>query len=217
MTTDDKGRITEFAEKPEHPNSTQASMGVYIFSTDALIKYLEQDEADPDSENDFGKNVIPAMLADGQRMFAHLFKGYWRDVGTLSSFWATNMDALGAFPELVLNDPGWRIYYRHSFNHPQYVGEKADITYSICGSGNEVNGRIEESVIFNNITVEDDAKITGSIIMSNCVIGKNAEIEYAIVDSNAVIAPGVKIKGDRSKDPVVIEHGSTVTEDIIEG
>ena len=217
MTTDPDGRVTEFAEKPEHPNSTQASMGVYIFSTDALIKYLEQDEADPESENDFGKNVIPAMLNDGKRMFAYLYSGYWRDVGTLSSFWETNMDALGEFPELVLNDPGWKIYYRHSFNHPQYAGEKADITHSICGSGNEINGRINESVIFNNITVEEDADVTGSIIMSDCVIGKGAKVDYAIVDSEAKIAEGVTIKGDRSGQPLVIEHGKTVTEDMIEG
>ncbi|MEE1170234.1 MAG: glucose-1-phosphate adenylyltransferase [Anaerovoracaceae bacterium] len=217
MTTDSEGRITEFAEKPEHPRSTQASMGVYIFSTDALVKYLEQDEADPDSENDFGKNIIPAMLADGQRLYAHLFKGYWRDVGTLSSFWSANMDVLGEFPELALNDQGWKIYYRHSFNHPQYTGEKADITHSICGSGNEINGKVGDSVIFNNIDIGEDAEITGSIIMSDCKIGQGAKIDYAIVDSKADIAPGVKIKGDRSGDPVVIEHGAVVTEDVIEG
>jgi len=215
MTTDDEGRVTEFAEKPENPNSTQASMGVYIFSTDALVKYLEEDEANPDSENDFGKNVIPAMLADGQRLYAHLFKGYWRDVGTLASFWSANMDVLGEFPELALNDPGWKIYYRHSFNHAQYVGETADITHSICGSGNEVNGSIKDSVIFNNITIEEGADIKGSIIMSNCEIGAGADIDYAIVDSEAKIAAGVNIKGDRTGDPVVIEHGAVITEDIL--
>ena len=217
MTTDEKGRITEFAEKPENPKSTQASMGVYIFSTDALIKYLEEDEANPESENDFGKNVIPAMLVDGQKMYAYLYKGYWRDVGTLSSYWAANMDAIGDKPELVLNDPGWRIYYRHSFNHPQYIGEDAKVTNSISGAGNEIDGRINNSVIFNNIIVEKDADIEGSIIMSECHIGKGAKIEYAIVDHGAVIKDGVSIIGDRSGDPVIIERDSVVSGDIMEG
>lgn len=217
MTTDEKGRITEFAEKPENPKSTQASMGVYIFSTDALIKYLEEDEANPESENDFGKNVIPAMLADGQKMYAYLYKGYWRDVGTLSSYWAANMDAIGDKPELVLNDPGWRIYYRHSFNHPQYIGEDARVTNSISGAGNEIDGRINNSVIFNNVIVEKDADIEGSIIMSECHIGKGVKIDYAIVDHGAVIKDGVTIIGDRSGDPVIIERDSVVSGDIMEG
>ena len=217
MTTDEKGRITEFAEKPENPKSTQASMGVYIFSTDALIKYLEEDEANPESENDFGKNVIPAMLADGQKMYAYLYKGYWRDVGTLSSYWAANMDAIGDKPELILNDPGWRIYYRHSFNYPQYIGEDARVTNSISGAGNEIDGKINNSVIFNNVIVEKDADIEGSIIMSECHIGKGAKIDYAIVDHGAVIKDGVTIIGDRSGDPVVIERDSVVSGDIMEG
>ncbi len=217
MTTDEKGRITEFAEKPENPKSTQASMGVYIFSTDALIKYLEEDEANPESENDFGKNVIPAMLADGQKMYAYLYKGYWRDVGTLSSYWAANMDAIGDKPELVLNDPGWRIYYRHSFNYPQYIGENALVTNSICGAGNEIDGKVNNSVIFNNAIIEKDTDIEGSIIMSECHIGKGVKIDYAIVDHGAVIKDGVTIIGDRSGDPVIIERDSVVSGDIMEG
>ena len=217
MSTDDKGRITEFAEKPEHPKSTQASMGVYIFSTDALVKYLEEDEADPDSENDFGKNVIPAMLKDGRRLFAHLFKGYWRDVGTLSSYWAANMDALGEFPELVLNDPGWRIYYRHSFNYPQYLGESAEVTHSITGAGNGVYGKVEDSVLFNNTIIEEGAVIKDSIVLSDCIIRKGARVEYAILDNDAEICEGVTVCGDKSGDPIVIDKGEKVTEDRKEG
>ena len=217
MSTDDKGRITEFAEKPEHPKSTQASMGVYIFSTDALVKYLEEDEADPDSENDFGKNVIPAMLNDGRRLFAHLFKGYWRDVGTLSSYWAANMDALGEFPELVLNDPGWRIYYRHSFNFPQYLGDNAEVTHSITGAGNGVYGKVEDSVLFNNTIIEEGAVIKDSIVLSDCIIRKGARVEYAILDNDAEICEGVTVCGDKSGDPIVIDKGEKVTEDRKEG
>lgn len=210
MSTDAEGRVTEFAEKPAQPKSTQASMGVYIFSTDALIEYLERDEADPNSSNDFGKNIIPAMLNDNKRVFAYLYKGYWRDVGTLSSFWAANMDALGDLPELWLNDPGWKIYYSHDYNSPQYLGEKAVVTSSICGDGNEVNGTIDHSVVFNNIEVAEGAEITDSIIMSDCVIEKNAKVGYAIVDSEAVIEEGACVGGTTDDELTVIGHGVRV-------
>lgn len=210
MSTDAEGRVTEFAEKPAQPKSTQASMGVYIFSTDALIEYLERDEADPNSSNDFGKNIIPAMLNDNKRVFAYLYKGYWRDVGTLSSFWAANMDALGDLPELWLSDPGWKIYYSHDYNSPQYLGEKAVVTGSICGDGNEVNGTIDHSVVFNNIEVAEGAEITDSIIMSDCVIEKNAKVGYAIVDSEAVIEEGACVGGTTDDELTVIGHGVRV-------
>lgn len=226
MNTDDKGRILEFEEKPAHPKSTQASMGVYIFSTSKLIKYLEEDEADPESSNDFGKNVIPAMLRDGQRLFAYLYKGYWRDVGTLKSFWESNMDAIGDNPELVLNDPGWKIFFRHSFNRPQYVGEGASIRNSVCGDGNDVYGLVDHSVIFNKITIQKGAEIKDSIIMSSVKIEEDSSVEYAIVDRGAVISKGARIGGSRDQDKLtviardvvigpgaVVEPGEIVTED----
>ena len=226
MSTDKEGRVTEFAEKPAQPKSTQASMGVYIFSTDALIEYLQRDEADPTSSNDFGKNIIPSMLNDGKRVFAFLYKGYWRDVGTLSSFWAANMDALGDLPELWLNDPGWKIYYNHDYNPPQYLGETAKVTGSICGDGNEVNGIVDRSVIFNNISIGKDAESKDSIIMSDCEIGEGAKIGYAIVDSEAVIEDGACIGGTTDDELTVIGYkvrigkgavvapGSVVTKDV---
>jgi glucose-1-phosphate adenylyltransferase len=226
MTTDEKGRIIDFTEKPEHPFSTQAAMGVYIFSTDVLLKYLEEDEHDPESSNDFGKNIIPKMLADGRKMYAYLYKGYWRDVGTLSSYWAANMDILDDMPELWLNDPGWRLFYRHSFNHPQYVGENADIRSSVCGDGNEINGTVERSVIFNNIVIEEGAVVKDSIILSDCVIKSGAKIEYAIVDRgtkigrNAVVGGStetgdltVVARGLDIEDGAVIDQGVIYTED----
>ena len=226
MSTDKEGRVTEFAEKPAQPKSTLASMGVYIFSTDALIEYLQRDEADPTSSNDFGKNIIPSMLNDNKRVFAYLYEGYWRDVGTLSSFWAANMDALGDLPELWLNDPGWKIYYSHDYNPPQYLGETAKVTGSICGDGNEVNGTIDRSVIFNNIAVGKDAEIKDSIIMSDCVIGEGAKVGYAIVDSEAVIEDGAVVGGTTDDELTVIGYkvrigkgavvapGSVVTKDV---
>ena len=226
MFTDKDGRVTEFEEKPKHPKSTQASMGVYIFSTEALIRYLEEDEADPDSQNDCGHNIIPKMLADNCRLFTYLFTGYWRDVGTLNSYWASNMDALGDMPTLWLNDPDWRIYYRHSFNHPQYMGEHADVTHSICGDGNEIDGKIEKSVIFNNIIVEEGAEIKDSIIISGCTIKKGAKIEYAILDGGVTVEEGAVIGGPAEGGTLavigrdvhigkgaVVKPGESVTED----
>lgn len=211
MSTDKGGRITEFAEKPENPKSTQASMGVYIFTTDKLLKYLEEDDKDPNSSNDFGKNIIPNMLSDGQRMFAYLYAGYWRDVGTLTSYWSANMDAIGDCPELKLNDPGWRIYYRHSFNHPQYLGEHAVVRDSICGDGNEIDGFVEKSIIFNNVIVENGAEIRDSVIMSDCVIKKGARIEYSIIDNGAFIGENASIGGNREKsDITVIGRGAEI-------
>jgi len=215
MNTDGKGRIIEFEEKPKYPKSTQASMGVYIFSTDKLIKYLIEDENDKSSSNDFGKNIIPKMLDDGQRMFAHLFKGYWRDVGTLDSFWSANMDAIG-MPEdepekLILNDPGWRIYYRHDSNQPQYIGEKGEPKDSIIGGACDINGKIEHSVLFNNVTVEEGAFVKDSIIMDNVKIGAGAYVEYAIIDSDVTIGNDANVGGPKENGKLsVIAKGIKV-------
>lgn len=210
MNTDKKGRILEFEEKPADPKSTQASMGVYIFNTDTLIEYLELDETDPESDNDFGKNVIPMMLRAGKKMFAYLYKGYWRDVGTLDSFWAANMDTIGDEPRLWLNDPGWKILYRHSFNPPQHLGDHAHVTTSVCGDGNEINGKVESSVIFNNILVEEGAEIKDSIVMSNCIIKKGAKINYSIIDNGVTVEENAVIGGDRGAGSLTIV-GSGVT------
>ncbi len=208
MNTDRSGRILEFEEKPAHPKSTEASMGVYIFSTEKLISYLEKDEADPDSSNDFGKDVIPAMLGDGCRMFAYLYKGYWRDVGTLTSYWAANMDAIGMSPDekepLVLNDSGWRIYYRHNNIPPQYIGEKAEIENALIGDGCEVFGRVEHSVIFGDVKIEEGAVVKDSVIMTGSVIQKGAHVEYAILDEGAQIGAGAKVRGDRNKQQLTV-------------
>ena len=211
MSTDPEGRVTEFAEKPEHPKSTQASMGVYIFSTKKLMQYLEADDSDPDSENDFGKNVIPAMLDGGERLFAYLYKGYWRDVGTLSSFWAANMDTIGDDPVLELNDDGWRIFYRHTFDPPQYLGDDAKVVNCNSGGGNEIDGTVEDSVIFNNVTIGKGAKIKDSLIMNDVTIEEDAVIEYAIVDHDCVIKKGAHVKGDKEAgDLAIVPAGEEV-------
>lgn len=215
MNTDSVGRITEFEEKPQHPKSTQASMGVYIFSTDKLVQYLEADEKSRDSQNDFGKNVIPAMLEGGERLFAYLYKGYWRDVGTLQSFWATNMDAVGDKPKLWLNDAKWRIHYKHDFNNPQYVGNEASITNSICGDGNDINGRVDSSVIFSGIRIESGAIIRDSIVMRGSVIKSGAVVEYSILDEDTIIERGARVGTEKSNgDLTVIGRGVRIGEGI---
>ena len=211
MSCDEKGQITEFAEKPAKPKSTLASMGVYIFNTDKLAKYLQADEDNPDSDNDFGKNVIPAMLAGGEKMFAYLYKGYWRDVGTLSSYWSANMDTLGEDPVLWLNDDGWRIYYRHGFQSPQYVGKHAKLTNCNCGSGNEIDGTVSDSVLGSNIVIEEGAVVKDSVIMSHVTIEKGAVVEYAIIDHDAHICAGAKVGGDKeTTELTVIAANETV-------
>lgn len=204
MSTDEKGLITEFAEKPAQPKSTLASMGVYIFNTDKLLKYLEEDEQNPDSDNDFGKNVIPAMLAGGERLYAYLYKGYWRDVGTLSSYWSANMDTLGEDPELWLNDDGWRIYYRHDFHSPTYLGEHASLQNCNCAAGNEIDGHIFDSVIGSNIVIEEGAVVKDCVIMNNVTIGKGAHVEYAIIDHDVEIGAGAKVGGSKEDTELTV-------------
>ena len=204
MSTDEKGLITEFAEKPAQPKSTLASMGVYIFNTDKLLNYLEQDEQNPDSDNDFGKNVIPAMLAGGERLYAYLYKGYWRGVGTLSSYWSANMDTLGEDPELWLNDDGWRIYYRHDFHSPTYLGEHASLQNCNCAAGNEIDGHIFDSVIGSNIVIEEGAVVRDCVIMNNVTIGKGAHVEYAIIDHDVEIGAGAKVGGSKEDTELTV-------------
>jgi glucose-1-phosphate adenylyltransferase len=212
MSCDDTGRITEFAEKPAHPKSTLASMGVYVFSTDKLAKYLELDEQNPESENDFGKNVIPLMLEAGEKLHAYLYKGYWRDVGTLSSYWSANMDTLGEDPELWLNDDGWRIYYRHDFHSPTYLGENASMHNCNCAAGNEIDGQVSDSVLGSNITIEEGAVVKDCVIMNNVVIEKGAEVEYAIIDRDVRICAGAKVGGDKKTTELTVLAAGTVVE-----
>jgi len=193
MTTNETGRITEFHEKPAQPNSTLASMGVYIFSTDKLIQYLQEDEMDPNSDSDFGKNVIPRMLAAGERMFAYLYGGYWKDVGTLSSFWAANMDALGDVPELFLNDPAWKIYYRHGYTHPEYMSEDASVSNSIIGDGGSLYGVVKDSVIFGDVAIRNKAAVSDSVVMADTKIGEGATVDHAIIADHVTIGEGAII------------------------
>ena len=206
LNTDETNRIIEFEEKPAHPKSNKASMGIYIFNYKLLKKYLIEDDADPNSQNDFGKNIIPKMLGDGMKMFAYLFEGYWKDVGTVQSLWEANMDLLGSKPKFNLYDRSWRIFFRHDANPPQRIGACAELINSMVTEGCDINGTVENSVLSGKVTVEEGAVVRNSVIMSGVRICRGARVEYAIIDHDTVIGEGAVV-GEQEKDgdsPLVI-------------
>lgn len=192
MNTHEDGTIYEFEEKPATPKSTLASMGIYIFTWKKLKDYLIADENDKKSKNDFGSNIIPAMLADGQKMMVHCFEGYWRDVGTINSLWDANMDMLSG-KEINLSSPSWRIYARNPASPPHYIGDNAVVSHSLVTEGCEVYGGVYNSVLFNDVTVEQGAFVEYSIVMPGAVIERGAIIKYAIVAEGARIRSGAKV------------------------
>ncbi len=210
--TNADGSIYEFEEKPKEPKNDQASMGIYIFNTETLIEYLERDAEDPESANDFGKNVIPALLGAGEKLFAYPFVGYWKDVGTIASLWEANMDLLGESPVFDIADPHFRIFSRNFARPPQYIGEGAHISNSLISEGCHIEGTVENSVLFGGVTVEKGAVIRDAVIMEDVAVEKDARVSFAIVDSDAVIEEGATVgeaRGSRTKI-VVIPKGSTV-------
>ena len=205
MNTDDENRIIEFEEKPKKPKSNKASMGVYIFTWEKLRKYLIDDENDKKSSNDFGKNIIPAMLGAQERMFAYNFEGYWKDVGTIESLWEANMDLLMENPPINLHDKSWRIYARNPGFPPHYVAKGASITDSMVTEGSEIYGNVHHSIIFAGVTVEEGANVQDSVIMPGSVIKRGAVVRRTIVAENAVIGAGA-IVGEETGNIAVIGH-----------
>lgn len=192
MNADENDKIYEFEEKPEHPKSNLASMGIYIFTWSNLRKALIEDEKiHPDS--DFGKHIIPKMLGEGQSLYAYRFKDYWKDVGTIESYWAANMELIKTLPEFNLYEDFWKIYTKSDYQPPQYTGENASIKTSIVSEGAQIYGSIEHCVISKKVTIEEGAVVKDSIIMEGCVIGKNAVLDRVIVDQNTVIGDNVKM------------------------
>ena len=203
MNTDEDMRITSFEEKPKVPKSNNASMGIYIFNWKLLKEYMRRDDADPTSDNDFGKNIIPAMLNDGQPMVAYPFSGYWKDVGTIQSLWEANMDILSTPPRLTLNDPKWRIYSRNPIMPPHYTGSNADINQSLVTEGCNVDGTVHHSVLFYNVKIETGAEVYDSVIFPGAVIKKNAKVYKSIVGENSIVGEGAVIGGQ-------LRHGDHV-------
>lgn len=193
MSTDSEGRITKFAEKPKKPESTKASMGIYIFSREVLARYLRADAADPASSNDFGKNIIPAMLAAGERMMAYPFSGYWKDVGTISSFWEANMDILGEHPKLSLDEGSWRVLSRHNNAPAQYIGENAVVENSSVTEGCEILGVVRNSVLGENVRVLAGAVVEDSVLLGENTVRPGATVRYAILDHDVEVGAGATV------------------------
>ena len=212
LNTNPDYSIYEFEEKPKHPKSTNASMGIYIFSAGVLEKYLCEDEEDPNSSNDFGKNIIPKMLNDGLKMYAYPFKGYWKDVGTISSLHEANMDLLGSEPEFELNDPDWKIMSRNDAYPPQFITSTAEIDNSLIVSGCVIEGTVINSVLSNNVHIKKGAIVKDSVIFPNVVVEENAQVKYSIIDENVKV--GAKsIVGEENSDSkvTVIAEGVSVS------
>ena len=210
MFVNDDGSITDFEEKPKNPKSNKASMGVYIFTWSKLRQYLIDDEADPESHNDFGHNVIPAMHSNGEKMFAYKFDGYWKDVGTIDSLWEANLDLLNPKVDLDLSDDSWKIYSRNPVAPPHFVAKTAKVENSMVGEGCYIAGDVDYSILFSNVTVEEGASVKYSIIMPGTTIRKGAVVEYAIVAENAVIEEGAHIGESPEKIDNLENWGVTV-------
>ena len=187
VITDENSKITEFQEKPEHPKSNLASMGIYIFNWKLLRKMLLADMKNQDSNHDFGKDIIPTMLNDGRKLYAYKFKGYWKDVGTIDSLWEANMDLINNKNELDLNDDSWKIYTEDTTALPQYVGPTAEIERAFINQGCVINGKVKNSVLFTGAKVGEGAQIIDSVLMPG------VEVEEGAVVTRALVADGVKI------------------------
>ena len=216
MNVDANDQIYEFEEKPPVPKSNLASMGIYIFTYQKLRKYLIDDEADPNSSNDFGKNIIPNMLNAGEKMMVYRFSGYWKDVGTIDSLWDANMDMLSANSGIDLYDPSWPIYARTPVKPPHVVGENSVISHSLVTGGCKVDGTVENSVLFHSVTVEEGANVQYSILMPGTVVKAGATVQYSIVAENAVIEAGAQVgaapTGEDGWGVAVVAGGVTVGE-----
>ena len=217
LNTNDDLQIIEFLEKPEHPISTKASMGIYIFNWKVLKEYLIRDEENPESEKDFGKNIIPMLLEENRRIFAFPFAGYWKDVGTIESLWEANMDLIKRRDEFNISDKTWKIYYRHEGKLPQFIGDSAQVTDSMISDGTIVLGNVHESIVSSGVSIEKNAKVQGSIIMQNAVIEEGATVTNSIIAEGTVVKSGVTVghsEVELGQDMItVIGKDEIVTED----
>ena len=214
MSTREDGTIYKFTEKPKQPDSTKASMGIYIFTKEKLQSYLEADSRDPASSNDFGKNIIPAMLAAGEKMMAYSFEGYWKDVGTIRSLWEANMDLLGDEPVLSLSDESWRIYSRQEAQAPQFISADATVENSSVTAGCEIYGTVRNSVLGAGVYIGRGAVVEDSVVMNGVRIGEGATVQYAILDENVSVGKRCVIGASKesAKDIAVLGGGITIAD-----
>ena len=195
MNANEDGEIYEFEEKPKKPKSNLASMGIYIFSWKKMRQYLIDDENDEKSHKDFGHDIIPAMLSAGEKLIAYRFEGYWKDVGTIDSLWDANMDLINPNVPMDLHDKKWKIYSRNPVAPPQYISDKAEVEDCMISDGSRIYGKVNFSVIYTNVLIEEGAVVTDSIVMPGASIKKGAVVEYAIIGENAVVGENAKIGG----------------------
>ncbi|MTB64695.1 glucose-1-phosphate adenylyltransferase [Streptococcus sp. zg-86] len=195
MNTDSQYRIEEFEEKPAKPKSNLASMGIYIFTWKTLRKYLLEDDKLDTSSHDFGHDIIPKYLADGKRLYAHPFRGYWKDVGTVNSLWESNMDLIDHADDLDLSDSSWRIYSEDSGSPAQVIGSNATVRSAYIDKGAIIEGSVEHSVVSTNVLVNHGASVKNSVLLPGATIGENVQLDYAIVAENVKIAEGTKLSG----------------------
>ena len=216
LNTDDDLRIVEFLEKPEHPVSTKASMGIYIFNWKVLKEYLIRDEENPESEKDFGKNIIPMLLEEDRRIYAFPFAGYWKDVGTIESLWEANMDLIKRKEDFNISDKTWKIYYRHEGRLPQYIGGSAEVTESMISDGTIVLGKVHESIVSSGVSIAQNSKVLGSIIMQNAVIEEGATVVNSIIAEGTVVKSGVTVGHEEielGKDMITVIGNFEVVEE----
>ena len=205
MNAEEDGVISEFEEKPSKPKSNKASMGVYIFTWEKLRSYLVADAVDKSSANDFGKNIIPKMLAEKEKMYAYSFQGYWKDVGTIESLWEANMDLLQMPMPIDLYDSNWRIYGRNPGMAPHIIAEGAMVHNCLITEGCEVYGKVDRSVLFAGVTIQEGASVVDSVVMPGAVVQRGAQVKRAIVAEGAVIGAGSVVGEDTGEIAVVGE------------
>ena len=211
MSTREDGSIFKFTEKPKNPDSTKASMGIYVFTKDKLEAYLKADNDDPESSNDFGKNIIPTMLGAGEKMMSYSFEGYWKDVGTIQSLWEANMDLLGDAPAFSLLDEAWRIYSRHSAQPPQYIAKGAVVENASVTAGCQIYGTVRNSVLGANVYVGKGAVVEDSVIMNDTAIEDGAIVRYAILDEKVTIGKKATVGASRQSGAEIAVVGADVT------
>ncbi|MBO5480031.1 MAG: glucose-1-phosphate adenylyltransferase [Clostridia bacterium] len=217
LNTNADGSIYQFEEKPKQPKSTLASMGIYIFSAQKLFKYLEADDANPNSSKDFGKDVLPAMLNAGEKMYSYRFEGYWKDVGTVASLWQANMDLLGENPEFDLGDKSWKIHSRNPLAPPEHIGENAVVKNSMLALGCEIDGTVENSILGSNVIVEKGAVVKDAVVLANSVIKAGAVVSYSIIDENVTVGKNavIGVEKDPTAEIVVLGRDVTVADNVV--
>ena len=211
LNTNPDGSIYEFEEKPKVPKSNLASMGIYVFTASKLFRYLEDDEKNPVSSKDFGKDVLPAMLNAGEKMYSYRFNGYWKDVGTISSLWESNMDLLGEAPAFDVGDSDWKIHSRNPLAPPEYIGQDAVVDNSLVALGCEIEGTVVNSVLATGVVVERGAVVKDSVIMADTVIKQGARVEYSIIDENVTVEENAVVGKARAKGVGIAVLGRDIT------